>query len=73
MTVAELRIILDHLPDDLPLYLPAGELCEVRRANEQWQQPGVWLDVARRGEAVFLKGRFRDRRTLDVRLEGLAS
>lgn len=70
MVVAELRMILEHLPDDLPVYVEAGELCEVRRNNDanRWLRRGVWLDVARRGEPLYLAGRFKDRRTLDVRL-----
>lgn len=72
MTVIQLRTILEHLPDDLTVYVAGrGELAEVRRPEGQrWVTPGVYLDT---GEVLRLSGRFRDRRTLDVRLEGLAS
>lgn len=74
MNVAQLRIVLEHLPDDLTVFTPAGEVCEVRRnTNDPWRRPGVWLDIARRGEPVWLQGRFHDRRTLEVRLEALSS
>jgi hypothetical protein len=68
MNVATLRTILEHLPGDLTVHVAGrGEVQEVRRnANERWLTPGVFLDT---GERLRLKGRFVDRRTLDVRLE----
>lgn len=70
MTAAELRVILEHVPDDLPVFIAGrGEVVSCRRPVERYTTPGVYLDV--RGPR--LRGLFRDRRTLNVRLEGLAS
>lgn len=74
MRVEELAVILEHLPPDLPIHIAGkGELMEVPRYNPShnpWVGNAVFVDV---GEALRVKGRVRDRRTLDVRLEGLAS
>ena len=74
MTVAELRVVLEHLPDDLPVWIHGhGIVNEVRRPyGHPGQTVGVHLDVRDHDELV-LKGLFIDRRTLNVRLEGIAS
>lgn len=72
MDVATLRMILEHLPDDLEVHIAGrGPVGEVRRHEHQrWVQPHVFLDV---GESVRVVGRFRDARTLAVRLEAVTS
>lgn len=74
MRVEELAVILDHLDPNLPIHIAGkGELMEVRRYNPQdnlWVGNIVYLDA---GEVLKVKGRVRDRRTMQVRLEGLAS
>lgn len=71
MTVAELRTILEHLPDGLEVHIAGhGEITSVRvpYPRDLWTHRAVYVDV--RGQR--LKGVFTDRRTLDVRLEALA-
>lgn len=70
MTVAELRTILEHLPDHLDVQIAGrGVLVSVRRHFDQFApSDGVFLDI--RGPQF--KGRCRDARTLRVRLERLA-
>lgn len=70
MDVRTLRTVLEHLPDDLPVFIAGrGEIRQVRRPEAQrWVTPGVYLDD--RGEGM-LRGRFIDMRTLRVRLEAL--
>ena len=69
MTTAELRIILEHLPDDLPVHIAGrGELVSARRTSPPWSTNGLHLDV----RGPMLRGVYRDRRTLDVRLESIA-
>lgn len=74
MTVAQLRVVLEHLPDDLPVWIHGhGVVNEVRRAaGHPGQTVGVHLDVQPH-DALVVKGVFIDRKTLDVRLQGLAS
>lgn len=70
MRVAELACILEHLPPELPVHIAGqGEVVSARRPVDPWTEPALYLDV--RGPR--LGGRFRDQRTLLVRLEGLAS
>jgi hypothetical protein len=69
MNVAALRVILDHLPDDLPVKIAGrGDLVSVRRHFDQIRSVDE-LNLDLRGP-VF-KGRCRDLRTLRVRLEAL--
>lgn len=72
MRVIELRTILEHLPDDAEVQIAGRGPCgQVRHPEAQrWVTPGVFLDV---GDGCVVRGRFRERRTLAVRLEGLAS
>ena len=73
MTTAELRLILEHLPDHLPVYIHGhGIVNEVRRPHHNAGNTiGLHLDV-RPHDGLVLKGLFIDRRTLDVRLQRLA-
>lgn len=71
MNVAQLRACLEHLPDDLAVYIAGrGEVQQVRRhRNDPWVICGVHLDA---GDELRLAGPFKDRKTLEVRLEALA-
>ncbi len=70
MTVLELRVILEHCRDDMPVHIAGrGELVSVRHSREPLTANGLYLDV----RGPMLRGTFIDKRTLDVRLEGLAS
>lgn len=77
MNVAELRTILEHVPDDLPVKLPRGVECwEVRLVRAApWITAQLVLDEHMVGgirfDKIGLRGRFRDRRTLDVRLDDI--
>lgn len=70
MTVAMLRAILEHLPDDLTVHVAGrGELTSVRRQRGAWVGAGVYLDV----RGPLLRGVFIDIRTLKVRLHALGA
>lgn len=70
MTAAELHAILEHLPPDLPVHIAGhGEVTSARRPVDPWTLPALYLDV----KGPLLGGRFRDLRTLRVRLEALGA
>lgn len=78
MIVAELRAILDHLPDDLPIVLSAprlanGHIDEVHRGTGEWSRllltARTWASAPE--PPYRLRGPFRRRPLLDARLDGI--
>lgn len=70
MNVAQLRCVLEHLPDDLPVHVAGlGECVSARRPVAPWIAPALYLDT----RGPMLHGTYRDKRTLLVRLEGLGA
>lgn len=77
MNVAELAVILEHCPDDLPVRLThVGECWTVTRRTHAdiGTDPAIVLSGAHYTtlpERIHLRGPYLDRRTLGVRLDVL--
>lgn len=70
MNVAQLRCVLEHLPDELPVHIAGhGECVSARRPVAPWITAALYLDT----RGPLLHGTYRDKRTLNVRLEALGA